>query len=64
MSFNKRIVDIEYLKLSFEKNHPFDKIFKADGLVFMDSISSEIYKMYKNQKTYQEIKKTFYEKIG
>jgi hypothetical protein len=64
MGFNKRIVDIEYLKVSFEKNHPLDKMFKADGLIFIDSVSSEIYKMYKNQKSYQEIKKKFYEKIG
>lgn len=64
MSFNKKFVDVEYLKLSFEKDKPLNEVFKADGLIFMDKVSSEIYKMYKNQESYQEIKTKFYEKIG
>jgi len=58
MGFNKRIVDEEILMKYFEKNKPLKMLFKADALIFMDNISSEVYDLYTRGMSDEEIKLT------
>ena len=52
MSFNKRYVSIETSKAYYKSNglESFRVLFseKIDAFIFMDELSSQIYKMYQN----------------
>ena len=52
MSFNKRYVSIETIKAYYKSNglESFRVLFseKIDAFIFMDELSSKIYKMYQN----------------
>jgi hypothetical protein len=46
MGFNKRFVDKKVIETYLNGDSTLEKLFKADALIFMDSLASEVYKLY------------------
>ena len=54
---NKRYLSIESIKDKLNTGFAFKDIFKADALIFLDNLSSDVYKMYQNGVSEIEVKK-------
>lgn len=56
MGFNKRYVNKKTIETYINENKSLDSLFKADAFIFMDSVSSEIYKLYAKNESIEVIK--------
>lgn len=56
MGFNKRFVDKKVIETYLRNESTLDQLFKADALIFMDSVASEVYKLYTKGLSDEEIK--------
>jgi hypothetical protein len=54
---NKRYLSIEAIKDKLNTGFAFKEIFKADALIFLDKLASDVYKMYQNGVSEIEVKK-------
>lgn len=52
---NKRFLTIKEIINSLKNQYPLKKLFKADALIFLDRYSSDVYRLYQNGKTDQQI---------
>jgi hypothetical protein len=57
MGFNKRLVSKETIQNSFKNKQSLSELFKADAVIFMDSIASTAYQLYQEGYTDNQIKK-------
>ena len=55
MGFNKRYVASEYTMKALENNDLKGYYGKSDALIFEDTLSSDVYNLYKQGKTEKEI---------
>jgi hypothetical protein len=53
---NKRYLSIESIKDKLNTGFAFKDIFKADALIFLDKLASDVYKMYQNGVSEIEVK--------
>ena len=44
----KRFLTIETIKINLTQGKLLKELFKADALIFIDKLSSEVYKLYQN----------------
>lgn len=63
MGFNKRFVSVDTINTAFENNLPLSKLFDSDAVIFLDDISTEIFKMFTNGISESDIKKTINGKL-
>ena len=56
MGFNKRFVDKKVIETYLNGSSTLVQLFKADALIFMDSLASEVYKLYTKGVSDEEIK--------
>ena len=63
MGFNKRFVSVDTIKMVVDNNLSFIKLFESDAVIFMDDLSSEVFKMVSNGISDTEIKKTIYGRL-
>lgn len=60
MSFNKRYVNKETIKIYINNGLGLKKLFNADAIIFLDEISSKVYYWYVEGLTEDEIKSNLY----
>ena len=53
----KRFLTIETIKINLTQGKLFKELFKADALIFIDKLSSEVYKLYQNGLSEKQILK-------
>lgn len=46
MGHNKRFVSEDFLLKKYKDNIPFETIFKSDALIFLDSFSSDAFRLF------------------
>jgi hypothetical protein len=56
MGFNKRFVDFEKIKSCLKDDGNLKNLFKADNIIFLDNISSEVFEWYSKGISDKEIK--------
>jgi hypothetical protein len=56
MGFNKRFVDKNKIETYLKGGSTLEQLFKADALIFMDSLASEVYKLYSKGVSDEDIK--------
>lgn len=56
MGFNKRFVDSEKVKKCLNENGKLKDLFRADAIIFLDEISSEVFEWYSKGMSDGEIK--------
>lgn len=59
MGFNKRLVSKNVIEETIKNKKSLKTLFKADALVFMDNVSTTIYKLIIDGKEEQEVIKLF-----
>ena len=63
MGFNKRFVSVDTINTAFENNLPLSKLFDSDAVIFMDDLSTVVFKMVSNGVSDSDIKKTIHGKL-
>lgn len=53
----KRFLTIETIKINLTQGKLLKELFKADALIFIDKLSSEVYKLYQNGLSEKQILK-------
>ena len=53
---NKRYLSIESIKEKLNTGFTFKDIFKADAIIFLDKLASDVYKLYQNGVSEIEVK--------
>jgi hypothetical protein len=53
----KRFLTIETIKINLTQGKLLKELFKADALIFVDKLSSEVYKLYQNGLSEKQILK-------
>lgn len=53
----KRFLTIESIKINLTQGKLLKELFKADALIFIDKLSSEVYKLYQNGLSEKQILK-------
>lgn len=56
MGFNKRFVDKKVIETYLNGHSTLEQLFKADALIFMDSLASEVYKLHTKGVSDEDIK--------
>lgn len=56
MGFHKRIIDKEIILKYFELNKPLKNLFKAEAIIFDDTLSSKVYELHEQGLTDNQIK--------
>ncbi len=56
MGFNKRFVDKNKIETYLKGGSTLEQLFKADALIFMDSLASEVYKLHSKGVSDEDIK--------
>ncbi len=56
MGFNKRFVDTRMIERYLNGEQSLEKLFKADAFIFMDNLSSQVYRWYEKGRSDDEIK--------
>jgi hypothetical protein len=57
MGFNKRFVKLEDIKEFLKNDYPLSKVFSADAIIFIDEVSTKIFKLHGNGISDKEILK-------
>jgi|LakMenEpi03Aug12_release.lakeMendotaPanAssembly.Ray.scaffolds.fasta_scaffold551200_2 hypothetical protein len=63
MGFNKRLVSKETVQNSFKNKQSLSELFKADAVIFMDSIASKVYSLHKEGYSDKEINEHINEEL-
>ena len=63
MGFNKRFVSVDTIKMAIDNNLSIVKLFDSDAVIFMDDLSSEVFKMVSNGISDSDVKKTIHGKL-
>ena len=53
----KRFITIETIKINLNQGKLLSELFKADAIIFIDKLSTEVYKQYQNGINEKEILK-------
>jgi hypothetical protein len=46
MGFNKRFVKLEDIKEFLKNDYPLSKVFSTDAIIFIDEVSTKIFKLH------------------